>query len=480
MLVRKRKILLGALSGVGLVFAVLAGMAEAVPWLHALCTGLGDGCRETATYTLLNVPLWIYGVVFYVVLGMVAFVESFSASLDWLVAGLLGVEATLAVLMVSENLLCVYCIGNLLVVLALLAFTFRREIFWRTLALGLVAFLVSFHLIVRPASSEAPPAQQPVAPKVAASVGDTKISVADVESPLRTQLYELEREMYRLKREKLDDLIVEMLLQKEADARKTSVQQLINDEVISKGMVVSDEEVEQYYAQNRPKLAEWKGSVEELKSRIRASLQQQKNIRNTIEYAWTLKTKYPVVDYLDEPASPFAVLQVEGSPALGPEDAPVTVFEFSDYECPSCRQAHEVVKEVRKHYGQKIRWVFKDYPLKRHEHARGAAEAARCAADQGKFWPYQDLLYGSTVDLTKDRLLQLASDLSLDMPLFKGCVEGGKHQASVERDLEQAKKAGLDRTPSFVINGRLITGSQPFDRFVQLIDEELNAPRKNP
>jgi protein-disulfide isomerase len=480
MLERKRKVLMGALSGAGLLFAVLASLAEAVPWLHALCSGLGDGCRETATYTLLGVPLWIYGVVFYVFLGLAAFAASFSASLDWLVAGLLGVEATLVILMASEKLLCVYCIGNLLVVLALFAVTFRGEIFWRTLALGLMTFLVSFHLIVRPASPDAVAAQKPESPKVAARVGDAEIGMAELEAPLTTQIYDLEREKHRLKREKLDDLIVEMLLQKEAGARNISVQELINVEVISKGITVSDDEIDQYYAQNRAKLAEWKGSLDELKSRIRTSLQQQNSVRKTIEYAWTLKTKYPVVDYLEEPASPFAVLETEGSPALGPQDAPVTVFEFSDYECPSCRQAHDVVREVKKHYGQQIRWVFKDYPLKRHEYARGAAEAARCAEDQGKFWAYQDLLYGSSADLTKDRLLRLAADLGLDMVLFKGCVEGGKHQASVERDLEQAKKAGLDRTPSFVINGRLITGSQPFDRFVQVIDEELKAPRKNP
>jgi protein-disulfide isomerase len=365
-------------------------------------------------------------------------------------------------------------------VVAIFFLAFHKEIFWRTVSLSLIAYLLSFHFIVKidAAAGAAQASSEPQ--QVAAKVGEQEISMGQLEAPLVTQLFEHKREMYRLKREKLDDMIVEALLQQEAAARKIAVQQLVNDEVVSKGVPVSEAEVDQYYLENRAKLAEWKGSLDELRNRIRSALQQQQTYQKVIEYARSLESKYPVADYLEEPVSPYAVLNVEGSPVAGPEDAAVTVFEFSDYECPSCRQAHEVVKKVRAHFGQRIRWVFKDYPLKMHEHAREAAEGARCAGDQGKFWEFQDLLYGSKEALTRDHILKLAKDLGLSMELFGPCFDGGKHKDAVEKDLAEAKKAGLDRTPSFLINGRLVTGSHSFERFVQMIDEELKKPRRRP
>ncbi|MCU0586830.1 MAG: thioredoxin domain-containing protein [Syntrophobacteraceae bacterium] len=480
MLSKKRKILLISLSGAGLLFAVLAGAAEHVPWLHALCTGWGDGCRETATYTLFRIPLWIYGVGFYVVLGGAVLIPRLQPGVDWLVSLLLGVEATLVVMMVQERLLCVYCLGNLLVVLGLFFATFRKEAFWRVLSLSLAACLVSFHSIVSSAAVGQPAAKRPEPSRVAARVGGREIGMDQVETPLTGQIYDLKRQIHRLMREKLDDLIVESLLQQEAAARKVTVQELIDGEVMPRGIAVTDAEVDQYYLENRARLAEWKGSLEELRNRIRTALQQQKALQQTVAYAWTLQSKYPVADFLEEPPSPYAMLSVGSSPSLGPEDAAVTVFEFSDYECPSCRQAHEVVRQVRAHFGPRIRWVFKDYPLKRHEYARGAAEAARCAADQGKFWEYQDLLYGSKEDLTQDQLRGLAAQLGLDAGDFGACIDQGRHKAAVDKDLEDIKKAGLDRTPSFVINGKLVTGSHSFDRFVQMIEEELKMTRKRP
>ncbi len=480
MLKGRRKILLGSLGGLGLLFAILAGLAEHVPWLHSLCAGFGDGCRETATYALFTVPLWIYGVVCYTAIGAVVLIDRLQPSVDWLIALLLGVEATLVLMMVEERLLCVYCLGNLVVVLAMFLVAIHREIFWRTVSLSLVAFLLSFHFIVKLDAAGSGTMATPESQRIVAKVGEQEISMSQLEAPLVTKLFDLKREMHRLKREKLDDMIVEALLQQEAAARKIPMQQLINDEVVSKGVPVSDAEVDQYYLENRAKLAEWKGSLDELRNRIRSALQQQKTYQKVVEFARTLESKYPVSDFLDEPVSPYAAIETEGSPALGPEDAAVTVFEFSDYECPSCRQAHEVVKKVRAHYGQRIRWVFKDYPLRMHEYARDAAVGARCAGDQGKFWEFQDLLYGSKEALTRDHMRKLAADLGLDMELFGSCLDGGKYKDAVERDLDEAKKAGLDRTPSFLINGVLITGSHSFERFVQMIDEELKMARKGP
>lgn len=476
----KRKVLLAALSGAGLFFAVLAGISERVPWLHAVCTGLGDGCTEVATYTLFTVPLWIHGVVAYVALGIAVMVRRLQPSVGWLVGVLLGVEATLVLLMAEEKLVCVYCMGNLLVVLALFALTFRRESFWRTVSLSLMAYLASFHFIVSGDGLAVAAKSDSEPPAVAARVGSKEITMAELEAPLNARLFDFRRQAHRLKRDKLEEMILEALLEQEAAARSMTVQELIQQEVISKGIEVDEADVNRYFEENLARLTDWKGSHDELRDRIRSALEQQMTLQGVKDYAASLRGKYEVVEFLEAPVSPYAVVQVGGSPSAGPEDAAVTVFEFSDYECPACRQAHEVVRRVREHYGPRIRWVFKDYPLKRHEHARVAAEAARCASEQGKFWEYQDLLYGSAEELSTDQLRKLAGGLGLDMGLFGPCLDERRHKTAVERDLLEARKAGLDRTPSFLINGRLITGSHSFERFVQMIDEELSKPRKRP
>ena len=480
MLNEKRKVLLAVLSGAGLLFAVLAGVSDHVPWLHAICTGLGDGCKEAATYKLFTVPLWIYGVLAYLGLGCAVLVRRLQPSVEWFVGVLLGVEATLVLMMAEEKFLCVYCLGNLLVVLGLFAVTFRREGFWRTVSLSLMAYLASFHLIVSADGGSAAAKSDSGPPQVVARVGAREITMADLEELLAKRLFDLKRQAHRLKREKLDEMILEALLEQEAAARNMTVDELINREVISRGVSVSEEEVDRYYEENRARLTDWKGSPDELRSRIRAALEQRRTLQGLKEYSATLIGKHAVSDLLEEPVSPYAVVQVRDSPSLGAENAVVTVFEFSDYECPACRQAHEVVRRVREHFGPRIRWVFKDYPLKMHQHSRVAAEAARCAADQGKFWEYQDLLYGSAEELTGDQLRKLAGELGLNMALFGPCLDEGRHKEAVNKDLLEARKAGLDRTPSFLINGKLITGSHSFERFVELIDEELNKASKRP
>lgn len=471
---------LAGLGFVGVLFAVLAGLADRYPWLHALCAGLGDGCRDTVTYTLWKVPLWIYGVAFYGALMGVSLMRGLHAAVPWLAAALLGVEGALLQIMVAQKLLCVYCLGNLGVVVGIVALTLSRERLWQTLAVALACFIISSHLISGGIGVMAADGGKGGEGALVARVGDKEITADQLEAPLRAQIYEMEREVFRMKRQRLDELIAEALLHKEAAARNTTAPELINEMVLSKGVSVTDEEVNQYYMSNRPRFSEWKGSLDELKNRIRATLQQQKQYQLVYEYARSLDAKYGVEDFLKAPQSPFAKVNLEGSPSWGPPDAPVTVVEFSDYECPSCRQAHEDVKKVREMYAGKIRWVFKDYPLKRHEHARKAAEAGRCAGEQNKFWEFQDVLYGTKDPLTVDHMKGLAKSLGLAEDQFTQCLDGGRFAAAVDKELADAQEVGVDRTPTFIINGRMATGSIGVERFKQMIDEELAKPKQQP
>jgi len=273
-------------------------------------------------------------------------------------------------------------------------------------------------------------------------------------------------------------MISEKLLEMEAAGRGITVQQLLDESVLSAEAHVDDDEVDRYYEDNRARLATFKGTEQELRERIRAYLQQQRSYKRVTDYSASLGSKYGVTVYLKEPEPPLTKVVTEGSPSLGPPDAPVTVVEFSDYQCPACRQAHETVRKVRELYAGRLRWVFKDYPLQRHKDAELAAEAGKCAADQNKFWEYQDLLYGSQEELTFERLEAFASRLGMVGDQFKRCLEGRKYKDGIEKELEEAKKIGVDRTPTFVINGRLLVGGLSLERFKEVIDSELGKEAK--
>ena len=176
------------------------------------------------------------------------------------------------------------------------------------------------------------------------------------------------------------------------------------------------------------------------------------------------------------PNPPRITIDTQGAPTLGPSDAPVTIVEFSDYECPACRSTHEVVKQVRAAYGDKVQWIYKDYPLRRHKDAFKAAEASHCAQEQGKFWQYQERLF-TTPDLSPDNMVSDAVQLGMSPEKFSQCLQDSKYKALVEKNVRDAEQAGIDRTPSFIINGVLFAGGPSLDNFRSMIDEELRKRR---
>jgi protein-disulfide isomerase len=165
---------------------------------------------------------------------------------------------------------------------------------------------------------------------------------------------------------------------------------------------------------------------------------------------------------------------VDDDPALGPANAPITIIEFSDYECPYCRRWHtEVFNQLRQEYGDKIRFVYRDFPLSSiHPDAEPAAEAANCANEQGAFWQYHDLLF-SGAGLSKEIYMQYAVQLGLDVQSFQTCIDSGRYSQEVQADYQYASQLGVRSTPTFFINGLPVVGAQPYDVFKQVIDQEL-------
>ncbi len=167
-------------------------------------------------------------------------------------------------------------------------------------------------------------------------------------------------------------------------------------------------------------------------------------------------------------------IPTENSYALGPADAPITIVEFSDFECPFCRRWHaEVYKPLLDAYPGKIRLVYRNLPLTSiHPDAMGAAEAAMCAGEQDVYWKYHDKLFSSE-SLGNTVYIQYAQDLGLNMPTFEACLSDHKYQKTIQADSDFAINLGIRSTPTFFINGLAIVGAQPLDVFKQVIDKEL-------
>jgi protein-disulfide isomerase len=158
----------------------------------------------------------------------------------------------------------------------------------------------------------------------------------------------------------------------------------------------------------------------------------------------------------------------------GAKDAPVTIIEFSDFQCPFCKTANATVKQILDKYPGKVRLVFRDYPLvSLHPQAPKAHEAARCAAEQGKFWEYHDILFDRSPRMAPADLKQYAQELKLDPAAFAQCLDSGKYTAEVDKDVQEGSGLGITGTPSFFVNGRQLVGAQPMTAFQKLIDGEL-------
>jgi protein-disulfide isomerase len=160
-------------------------------------------------------------------------------------------------------------------------------------------------------------------------------------------------------------------------------------------------------------------------------------------------------------------------PAKGPADAPVTLVEFSDFQCPFCARFVATLEMVREKYGDKVRLVFRQYPLPFHPNAAKAAEASLCAWEQGKFWEMHDAMFANQQALAVENLKAKAAGLGLNADSFNRALDAGKYADEVQADVAAAQKAGVSGTPALFVNGRFISGAFPLDQVTQVIDDEL-------
>jgi len=172
---------------------------------------------------------------------------------------------------------------------------------------------------------------------------------------------------------------------------------------------------------------------------------------------------------------PVQEIDVEGRPSQGPEDAKVTIVEFTDYQCPFCsRYYKETYPKLLEAYERRVRYVVRNFPISSiHPLAQGAAEAAECAHDQGKFWKYHDVLFENQNALDLPSLKRYAAQVGLDRERFDACMREGEKAAVVRKDLEDGRRYGVRGTPTFFVNGQFLAGAKPLDEFRAVIDPKL-------
>lgn len=312
---------------------------------------------------------------------------------------------------------------------------------------------------------------------VLARIGEVEVTMADVRDRVGEELDSLELQ-YRSRRHELlqtaiQDLVSEQLLDDEAARRGVTREELLETELEGR-VEVTPQQVEAFYEQNRERLGG--RSLEMLRPAIRQFLGEQARDRLIDEMTDGLAEEHGVEVFLE----PFRVdLDTEGAPSQGPADAPVTLLEFSDFECPYCGSFFQTLERVQEAYEGRVRVVFRHLPLEElHPNALAAAEASMCAADQDAFWELHDLLFTEQDRLSPSELEAKAERIGLDMDGFRSCMESDRHMERIRADQQAAARLGISGTPAIFVNGRPVEGGAvPFETLAEIIDDELARAR---
>ncbi len=318
------------------------------------------------------------------------------------------------------------------------------------------------------ASATSPSEMAPDA--VVATIGSEKITAAQLDEYVKGQLQQKEKEKFQIRKQGLDKMVMDKLLKAEAAKKGVTEEQYVKSEIDDKVTPPSDQQVQDFFNQNSARLPPG-SKLETFKPQIVNYLSQsQKQQRAQVVFE-QLRKENKVTVKMSEPRQ-----QVEAKgPARGPNDAKVTLVEFSDFQCPYCGKAHDTVEQVMQSYAGKVRLVFRHFPLEFHKNAEKAAEAAMCANDQGKFWEYHDVLFKNQQTLEIPQLKDHAKEVGLDGTSFGACLDSGKYKKAVDEDMAAGQKVGVSGTPAFFINGVMLSGAQPFDEFKKVIDQELGV-----
>jgi protein-disulfide isomerase len=285
---------------------------------------------------------------------------------------------------------------------------------------------------------------------VLATIGGQPLKASVLSERLKPVIYNMRLEAYNLTRQQAEQMVNNLLLLEEANKRQVGPEQIIRTEVSDKVRPPTPAEVEKFYNENKERI---NGNLDTVRNQIANYLQERERQRLEQELSARLRKSAEIRWLISEPPQPVQNISVDDDPAKGAPNAPVTIIEFTDFQCPACAAMHPVIEEVLKTYGDKVRFVVRDFPLNRHEHARKAAEAANAANAQGKYFEYIALLFKHQQALDVPSLKKYASEIGLDRAKFDAALDRGVYAAEVQRDVEDGEMYGVGVTPTIFVNG---------------------------
>ncbi len=298
-----------------------------------------------------------------------------------------------------------------------------------------------------------------------------KAAASDLDN-LSIQVDEMNANVARMEHQILETNLLHLLADKmfEAEAAKRGITKdaFLDKELQGKVKEPSIQDIAAFYEANRQRFNQ---PLDKVADQIQQYLKAQNRLKAMGDLADSLKTDYGVKMLLP----PLRVkVATEGSPSRGPKEAPVTIVEFSDFQCPYCAQLSKTLHEAMAKYGDRVRLVYKQFPLSQiHPFAEKAAEASLCAADQNHFWDLHDLMFDKQNELKEEDLKARGAELKLDSAAFNDCLTSGKEAGKVKQDQREGFSLGISTTPSFFINGRYFSGALTLADISKAIDEEI-------
>lgn len=327
--------------------------------------------------------------------------------------------------------------------------------------------------VAAPAATPSAPAAIGDLPDVLATIGTEKVTLADLRSRAGEQLDQLDMQ-YRRARDQLVGSALDTVIRERTMAAESKKTGKTADELLLATMngstTPTDVEVTAWFNENQARLNG--RSLDQVRSQIVDLLTKQRRSEasNTLDQRLR-KEQNVTVAY-----EPFRLTFVNtGAPTLGKPDAPVTLVEFSDFQCPYCQAAAPVLKQVADKFGDKVQIIYRQFPIPSlHPFAFKAAEASLCANEQGKFWALHDAMFADQKKLAVSDLKATAKQLGLNANKFDACLDAGRYVEQVQNDQREGSRSGVNGTPAMFINGRYVEGgSVPFTTVEALINKEL-------
>ena len=289
--------------------------------------------------------------------------------------------------------------------------------------------------------------------------------------PIQSNLYDAEMKIYEIKMNQLNNMLLQRLIKAHPFSSGMTPQEFLTKYVV-KNPTVTPAEIQQFIAANKIPA---KDINDELKKKIHKYILEEKARVAVAKWFAVQRKEHGVVINLRKPGRPKVSIPVGDAPTMGPEDAKVTIIEYSDFQCPYCAKAESTVKRIQKNYAGKIRLVYKNFPLGFHNEAFVSAEAGFCAHEQSNdfFWKLHDKMLADPRGLKREGLKQKATELGLDVNRFEKCLDDKKYFSRVNRDIAEGTKFGVNSTPIFFVNGVVVKGAKSYEEFAKIIDEEL-------